>query len=71
LLGVSACPTGGIDLGTAIFGNLEGQLVRAPPGADFALYVAPGESPSWKATGKGMIVESFRALTAALIVVGK
>jgi len=71
LLGASACPTGGTDLGTAMFGDREGQLVGGPPGADFALYVAPGESPSWKATGTGMTVESFRALTGALIVVGK
>ena len=44
---------------------------RLPPGADFALYVTPGKSPSWMATGKGMNLESFKALTAALIIVGK
>jgi len=71
LLGASACPTGGTDLGKAMFGDREGQLVGAPPGADYALYVAPGQSPSWEAIGKGMTVESFRALTGALIVVGK
>ena len=60
----------GTALGTAGFGELKGQLVSGPPGADFALYVAPGMSPSWKATGKGMTLETFEALTAALIVVG-
>jgi hypothetical protein len=70
-LGAPACTTSGTDLGKAMFGDREGQLVGAPPGADFALYVAPGQSPSWKATGSGMTVESFRALTGALIVVAK
>lgn len=71
LLGASACPTGGTDLGKAMFGDREGQLVAAPTGADFALYVARGQSPSWTATGIGMTVESFRALTGALIAVAK
>jgi hypothetical protein len=66
-----ACATGGTDLGTAMFGDREGQFVGAPAGADFALLVAPGQSPSWEATGKGMTVETFRAFTGALIVVGK
>ena len=67
----SACATGGTDLGKAMFGDREGQLVAAPTGADFALYVARGQSPSWTATGIGMTVESFRALTGALIAVAK
>lgn len=71
LLGAGACATGGVDLGKAMFGDREGRLVGAPPGADYALYVAPGQSPSWRATGKGMTLETFRALTGALIVVGK
>lgn len=70
-LGADACATGGTKLGNAMFGDRDGQLVGAPPGADYALYVAPGQSPSWKATGKGMTVESFRALTGALIMVAK
>jgi hypothetical protein len=70
-LGADACATGGTKLGSATFGDREGQLFGAPPGADYALYVAPGQSPSWKATGKGMTVESFRALTGALIMVAK
>jgi hypothetical protein len=70
-LGADACATGGTKLENAMFGDRDGQLVGAPPGADYALYVAPGQSPSWKATGKGMTVESFRALTGALIMVAK
>jgi hypothetical protein len=54
-----------------MFGDREGQLFAGPPGADFALYVAPGESQSWRATGKGMSLDTFKALTAALIIVGK
>jgi hypothetical protein len=70
-LGAGACATGGTDLGKAMFGDREGRLVGGPTGADFALYVAPGGSPSWTATGKGVTVETFRALTGALIVVAK
>lgn len=68
--GPSACAPGN-SLGTALFGDREGQIVGGPPGADYALYVAPGESPSWKATGKGMTLDTFKALTAALIIVAK
>jgi hypothetical protein len=66
-----ACAPWAEDLGTAMFGDRHGELVKGPPGADFALYVDPGLSPSWKATGSGMTVESFKVLTAALIVVAK
>jgi len=69
--GQSVCATAGTSAGAAMFGDLEGQLFEAPPGADYALFVAPGQSPSWKATGKGMSLEAFKALTAALIIVGK
>jgi hypothetical protein len=69
--GLSVCAPTGTSAGTAMFGDREGQLFTAPPGADYALYVAPGQSPSWKATGKGMSLETFKALTAALIIVGK
>ena len=65
----AACAPGAA-LGYASFGGLKGQLVSGPPGADFALYVSPGMSPSWKATGSGMTRESFEGLAAALIVVG-
>jgi hypothetical protein len=68
--GATACAPGE-SLGTAMFGDRQGHVVSRPPGADFALYVAPGESPSWKATGSGMTLEQFEALTAALIVVAK
>jgi hypothetical protein len=66
----TACSPGE-SLGTAMFGDREGRLVASPPGADFGLYVAPGESPSWKATGSGITLETFESLTAALIVVAK
>jgi hypothetical protein len=66
-----ACAPAGTSAGTAMFGDREGQLFAGPPGADFALYVAPGESQSWRATGKGMSLDTFKALTAALIIVGK
>jgi hypothetical protein len=69
--GQSACAPAGTSVGTAMFGGREGQLFTAPPGADFALYVDPGKSPSWMATGTGMSLDAFKALTAVLIIVGK
>ena len=69
--GQSLCAPAGSDLGTAKFGDLEGKLFAGPPDADYALYVAPGLSPSWTATGKGMSLETFKSLTAALIMIGK
>lgn len=69
--GQNACPSGGTDIGTAMFGDREGRLVEGSSGADFALFVAPGQSPAWTATGSGMSLETFKALTAALIIVGK
>jgi len=67
--GVLCAP--GNSLGTAMFGDREGMLVSEPPGADYGLFVAPGEAQSWRATGKGMSLETFKALSAALIIVGK
>lgn len=67
----TACVPGGGDLGTAMFGDREGKLVAGPPGADYGLYVARGQSPSWTATGTGMSLETFKSLAAALILVGK
>jgi hypothetical protein len=69
--GLSVCAPTGTSAGTAMFGDREGQLFTVPPGADFALYVDPGKSPSWEATGKGMSLETFKTLTSALIIVGK
>jgi hypothetical protein len=66
-----ACATGGTDLGKAMFGDREVRLAGAPPGADYTLYVAAGQPPSWEATGKGMTVELFREFSGALIVVAK
>jgi hypothetical protein len=69
--GQSLCVPGGSGMGTAMFGDLEGKLFSGPPDADYALYVAPGLSPSWTATGKGMTLATFKSLTAALIMIGK
>jgi hypothetical protein len=69
--GQSLCAPAGSGLGTAKFGDLEGELFAGPPDAGYALYVAPGLSPSCKATGKGMSLETFKSLTAALIMIGK
>jgi hypothetical protein len=61
----------GDSAGTAMFGNRPGLLRDGLDDVDFALYVDPGQDPSWLATGKGMSLDTFKALTAGLIVVGK
>lgn len=68
--GQSACAPAGTSTGTAMFGDLEGQLFEGPGGADFTLYVGTAKA-TWEATGTGMSLETFKALTAALIIVGK
>ena len=54
-----------------MFGDREGIFVDGPADADFAVYVNPGLNPSWIALGKGMSAETFKTLTAGLIMIGK
>ncbi|HJX67561.1 MAG TPA: hypothetical protein VJ258_02415 [Candidatus Limnocylindrales bacterium] len=67
---VAGCMSG-TEAGTAVFGDREGIFVDGPADADFAVYVDPGQNPSWIALGKGMSAETFKSLTSGLIVVGK
>jgi hypothetical protein len=66
----SSCVTGQ-QAGTAMFGDREGIFVDGPADADFAVYVNPSLNPSWIALGKGMSAETFKTLTAGLIMIGK
>lgn len=59
----------GTVVGSAAFGDRQGILRQA--GGDFALYLDPTQDPSWVARGQGMSLETFKALTAGLIVVAK
>ena len=61
----------GTDAGAAMFGHRQGQLRDGLDDADFALYVDPGQDPSWLASGKYVSLETFKALTAALVFVAK
>lgn len=65
--GASACAPRDQDLGPAKFGDLDGELVAV--GDAFAIYVDPGSSPSWQATGTGLDQATFVALSAALALV--
>ena len=59
----------GTVVGSAAFGDRQGILRQA--GDDFALNLDPTQDPSWVARGQGISLETFKALTAALIVVAK
>ena len=54
-------------IGTAMFGDRQGQLGRYA--GNFVLYVNPGANPSWQATGIGLDEATFRSFCAALVKV--
>jgi hypothetical protein len=64
--GLSACSPKDQSLGQAAFGDRSGGLVSLGPNSGFAVYVDPGQAPSWTATGTGMDQATFIALVAAL-----
>ena len=64
----TACSPHDSVIGPASFGGLTGQLTTA--GGDLVLYVDPGESASWTATGVGVDEASFRSICARLALVG-
>jgi hypothetical protein len=65
--GASACSPHDSILGSARFGNLNGQLETL--GDDLVLYVNPGQAASWTATGSGLDEATFRSLCAELRLV--
>ena len=64
--GVSACSPRDKTIGDAPFGDRTGTLVTLGPDMGFAIYVDPGQAPSWALTGTGMDQATFVALAAAL-----
>ena len=65
--GASACSPHDSVVGTAVFGDLDGQLERLD--GDLVLYVSPGQAASWTATGHGLDEATFRSLCDALRLV--
>jgi hypothetical protein len=65
----SAAECGPFDaqLGTAQFGDRVGQLGRFS--GNLVLYVNPGSSPAWQATGVGLDEAAFRSICASFIKV--
>ncbi len=66
--GASACAPRHEDLGPTAFGDRSGELVTLGQTASdgFAVYVDPGQTPSWEATGQGLDEAAFRSLVAEL-----
>jgi hypothetical protein len=63
-----ACSPSDSVIGPAAFGDREGTL-GSLSGA-FVLYVDPGLTPAWQATGSGMTEGDFRSFCAAFAKVG-
>ncbi len=59
------CVPGGLEAGTAAFGDQSGGLVHVVDGR-FAIVVDRGAARSWLAIGQGMDIETFKGLAAAL-----
>jgi hypothetical protein len=59
------CVPGGLDAGTAAFGDQSGSLVNVADGR-YAVVVDRGAAPSWLAIGEGMDVDTFKDLAAGL-----
>jgi hypothetical protein len=62
--GASACSPHDAIVGSARFGDLDGQLETL--GDDLVLYVYPGQAASWTATWSGPDEATFRSLCAGL-----
>ena len=59
------CVPGGLDAGSAAFGDRSGSLVNLADGR-FAIVVDRGAAQSWLAIGEGMDVDSFKDLAAGV-----
>lgn len=68
--GVDACSPHQGTLGSAYFGNLDGQL-DSLAGGGFAVYVAPGTTRGYTATGTGITQAAFVSIVAGLSMVAK
>jgi len=71
LSGASACSPHDTVIGSAKFGNLTGDLDSLGPGAGFAIYVNPGTTSGYTATGTSVSQSTFVQIAAALYLVPK
>ncbi len=62
--GAGACAPHSTVLGSTAFGDRTGQFVSV--GGGYAVYVDPGDNPSWMASGHGLDQGTFVTLAAAL-----
>jgi hypothetical protein len=69
--GGSACSPHDTSLGSAKFGNLDGGLYTLGPGLGYAIYVNPGTTSGYTATGTNVTQSTFVNIVAALILVPK
>ena len=68
--GSTACAPMAADLGPIAVGDLHGELVDLGGSDGYAVYVSPGQVPSWTITGTGLDEATFRSLVGALAPVG-
>jgi hypothetical protein len=71
LTGASACSPHDTSLGSAKFGDLSGGLYTLGPGAGYAIYVNPGTTSGYTATGTNVTQATFVKIVAAMILVPK
>ena len=67
--GATACAPTAADLGPIAVGDLRGELVDLGGSDGFAVYVSPGQVPSWTITGTGLDEATFRSLVGQLALV--
>lgn len=68
--GASACAPG-TSLGSAKFGDLNGGLYTLGPSLGYAIYVNPGTTSGYTATGTNVTQSTFVSIVAGLILVPK
>jgi hypothetical protein len=66
----TACAPSARGLGDIAVGNLHGSIVDLGGSNGYAVYVAPGQVPSWTFTGSGLDEATFRSLIGELSLVG-
>jgi hypothetical protein len=67
--GASVCSPHDHELGSAAYGDMQGALSDLgpnEPGDGYAIYVGPGQSPSWSVSSTNVDQATFVALSAAL-----
>ena len=71
LAGASACSPHDTSVGSAKFGDLDGGLYTLGPGLGYAIYVNPGTTSGYTATGTNVTQATFVKIVAAMVLVPK